>query len=745
MRSSWNVTSPSRSRPSHESESWICCVASATSRLVSVFSIRRWNSPPSCCRANSQLKSAVRTLPMCSRPVGLGAMRTRTLMRLAYSREREGPDPARTEPDDAAAPAPAQARAALARASDRAARRIAGAAPVVALPRALGSGGGVRAGRARAGAATAYRRQGAPDARDAAPRLGAGPAVLRLGCARDAHVGACPGDGASAGRARRTRPRAHARAAANPQRADEGARDRPANARSVRDPKVLLGRRARPPGADAGVRLLRLPRIAAVRARRPRPPAGRRGRRVRRRALPRRVRARHPGRRLAVERRPHPRPRAGLRAPPRPNLPRRARPRAGRSPTSAAGAGPRNRAAPTAAALGRAAAGAQGPDPRPPRRIPQDGHPQERRRPADVPDRRRRRGTLAPRWRADRARAVRAAAAYREARARERGHAPRRLASLASTRAPRRPLLRRDQEGARQRARIRDGRGPALRPEPARLALPRARSGRPREVQATARRARDPGCHRPRALPAEPREPEGRLLREERHDPALDDGRRLRDRGGRGRLPRRLAPWVGIRGRTRAGGPGTPAVPRALLGDDLALHGERSGHRRHRRTLARRAGGHLRRGRTTRAARRLPRLVPSVCLGLRRQRPESARRTDCRARRAHRPRPPALPARERLEGAARLEPRPARQHRRRPPRREARRLSRPSETAGAPRAARGPWAGRPRARRGADGEAAGALQAGYEAIRAITRNEGSPTGSSWNSGLTQPSSSSRLS
>ena len=37
-------------------------------------------------------------------------------------------------------------------------------------------------------------------------------------------------------------------------------------------------------------------------------------------------------------------------------------------------------------------------------------------------------------------------------------------------------------------------------------------------------------------------------------------------------------------------------------------------------------------------------------------------------------------------------------------------------------------------------EAARALRASYEAIRANTRNEGSPTGSSKNSGLTQPSS-----
>ena len=82
--SSWNVTSPSHSSPSQRSELWICSAASATSRPVSVFSILRRNSPPSW-RAKSQLKSAVRTLPMWRNPVGLGAMRTRTGIRLGYA------------------------------------------------------------------------------------------------------------------------------------------------------------------------------------------------------------------------------------------------------------------------------------------------------------------------------------------------------------------------------------------------------------------------------------------------------------------------------------------------------------------------------------------------------------------------------------------------------------------------------------------------------------------------------------
>ena len=77
--SSWNVTGPSQSIPSQRSDSWICSVASATSRLVSVFSIRSRHSPP-CWRANSQLKRNVRTPPMWRKPVGLGAMRTRTLI-----------------------------------------------------------------------------------------------------------------------------------------------------------------------------------------------------------------------------------------------------------------------------------------------------------------------------------------------------------------------------------------------------------------------------------------------------------------------------------------------------------------------------------------------------------------------------------------------------------------------------------------------------------------------------------------
>src|SRR6059058_6103317 len=92
-----------------------------------------------------------------------------------------------------------------------------------------------------------------------------------------------------------------------------------------------------------------------------------------------------------------------------------------------------------------------------------------------------------------------------------------------------------------------------------------------------------------------------------------------------------------------------------------------------------------------------------------------------------------------------LEERPARQHRRRPDGREARRLRRPPEAAEVARAARSPGHRRPRAGRRSNDEATRAARESYEAIRAKIRNEGSPTGSSWNSGLTHPSSSLRLS
>src|SRR6201987_3229063 len=53
--------------------------ASSVERSRSVSSTRRMNLPP-LRRAYSQLKSAVRTPPTCSRPVGLGAKRVTTVM-----------------------------------------------------------------------------------------------------------------------------------------------------------------------------------------------------------------------------------------------------------------------------------------------------------------------------------------------------------------------------------------------------------------------------------------------------------------------------------------------------------------------------------------------------------------------------------------------------------------------------------------------------------------------------------------
>src|SRR5918992_6095383 len=79
MASSWYVISPSQSMPIQRSDSLIWSTASATSRLVSVFSIRSRHSPPSP-RAKSQLKRNVCTPPMCRNPVGLGAMRTLTVI-----------------------------------------------------------------------------------------------------------------------------------------------------------------------------------------------------------------------------------------------------------------------------------------------------------------------------------------------------------------------------------------------------------------------------------------------------------------------------------------------------------------------------------------------------------------------------------------------------------------------------------------------------------------------------------------
>jgi deoxyribonuclease-4 len=107
------------------------------------------------------------------------------------------------------------------------------------------------------------------------------------------------------------------------------------------------------------------------------------------------------------------------------------------------------------------------------------------------------------------------------------------------------------------------------------------------------------------------------------------------------------------------------------------------------------------------------------------------------------------------QAPARLEPRPAREHRRRAARREARRVPRPPVAAGPaggdggpgpgqPRAGRERAAETPRAARQMDLKAAARRDAGPQLRTcAKTRNVGRPTGSSENSGLTQPSSSPR--
>ena len=66
----------SQSRPSQRKPCRIGASAASTLRCWSVSSMRRTYLPP-CRRAKSQLNSAVRTPPMCRKPVGLGANRVR--------------------------------------------------------------------------------------------------------------------------------------------------------------------------------------------------------------------------------------------------------------------------------------------------------------------------------------------------------------------------------------------------------------------------------------------------------------------------------------------------------------------------------------------------------------------------------------------------------------------------------------------------------------------------------------------
>src|SRR5690242_389488 len=65
----------------------ITCTASGVDRSRSVSSTRRMNFPAER-RAYSQLKSAVRTPPICNRPVGLGANRVITFMELGVDMAR---------------------------------------------------------------------------------------------------------------------------------------------------------------------------------------------------------------------------------------------------------------------------------------------------------------------------------------------------------------------------------------------------------------------------------------------------------------------------------------------------------------------------------------------------------------------------------------------------------------------------------------------------------------------------------
>src|SRR3989338_8706056 len=72
------MISPSQFNPSQRRDSRISSRNSFLERTRSVSSIRSRNWPPSC-RAKSQLNRAVRALPTCRKPVGLGAKRTRTM------------------------------------------------------------------------------------------------------------------------------------------------------------------------------------------------------------------------------------------------------------------------------------------------------------------------------------------------------------------------------------------------------------------------------------------------------------------------------------------------------------------------------------------------------------------------------------------------------------------------------------------------------------------------------------------
>ena len=249
----------------------------------------------------------------------------------------------------------------------------------------------------------------------------------------------------------------------------------------------------------------------------------------------------------------------------------------------------------------------------------------------------------------------------------------------------RRPLLRRDQGRARPRGRDRRRRRAALRAEPADVALPRARRGGSRPVPRAARRGGHRRRARARALPLQPRDAGRDGLRQERRDDALDRRHGLRDRGGRRRLPRRLAPRRRARGGRRSAR--VPALREVLercsettwlLLENSAGAGGTIGRSLDELASARR------RARRPSAARHLPRLLPPVRLGRRRRRARTpSRRSLAEVDDADRPRPAARAARQRRRRAARLEPRPARERARGRARRAARRLPRAPGPAGA--------------------------------------------------------------
>ncbi len=175
-------------------------------------------------------------------------------------------------------------------------------------------------------------------------------------------------------------------------------------------------------------------------------------------------------------------------------------------------------------------------------------------------------------------------------------------------------------------------------------------------------------CHAD--LPPEPRVARRRRLREVRRDAREHRRSRLRDRGGRRRLPRGLAPRRGLRGRSRPGRAGSgPALEHCSDTTWLLLENSAG------------AGGTIGRSVDELAllvdaldaaspARPLPRLLPSLGVRRRRDRPGRARRDARRGRRADRARPAPRAARQRRRRRARLEPRPARERLRGRARRE---------------------------------------------------------------------------